>query len=102
MDERKPMALHYTELLAAEPGSPLAVEWELYRREVGRLIAEGHEGKHVLIKGEEIIGLYDTHREAADEGYDRYLFSGFLVHQIQTWEPIIRSSSWYFSCPTSR
>src|SRR5258705_169396 len=50
----------YTELAAAEPGSPLAVEWEFYRREVGRLLAEGNEGRFVLIKGEAVIGLFDT------------------------------------------
>ena len=75
------------------------MEWEFYRREVGRLLAEGHEGKHVLIKGEEIIGLFATHREAMDEGLKRYLLTGFLVHQIQEWEPIFRSSAWTNSTP---
>src|SRR5436190_17712346 len=53
-----PHAIHYTQLAPAAPDSPLAAEWEVYRREVGRLIEEGQEGKWVLIKGEEIIGLF--------------------------------------------
>src|SRR5207247_2194922 len=48
----------YTELPPAQPGNPLATEWELFRREVGRLLAEGHEGKTVLIKDDNIIGIY--------------------------------------------
>ncbi len=96
--------IHYTELLPASLDEPLGVEWEFYRREVGRLLAEGHEGKHVLIKGEEIIGIFDTDREALVEGYKRYLIprEAFLVHQIQTRERISRVSCYYWSCPTSR
>jgi hypothetical protein len=33
--------VHYTELPAAQPNSQLYQEWECYRREVGRLLAEG-------------------------------------------------------------
>ena len=74
--------------MPAQPGSPLAVEWEFYRREVGRLLAEGNEGKHIVIKGEEIIGLYDTHIEALDAAYQRFSGQSFLVHQVQTRERI--------------
>ena len=44
----------------APPDSPLATEWNFYRRQVGRLLAEGNQGKWVLIKGERIIGIWDT------------------------------------------
>jgi hypothetical protein len=71
------------------PGSPIAVEWNTYRREAGRLLAEGHEGRFVLIKGEEIVGIWDNHNEAMDEGYRRFLLTGFLVQQIRTWEPLL-------------
>jgi len=80
--------VHYTELLPAHPNSPLAVEWELYRREVGRLLAEGYEGKHVVIKGDQIIGLYDTHLEALGEANKRFLRQSFLIHQVQTRERV--------------
>jgi hypothetical protein len=91
---RRPTQLHYTELPAPQPGGPPDPEWETYRREVGRLIAEGNEGKHILIKGDAIIGIYDTDKEAITEGYRRYLHEPFLVHQIQTWERVYRTRQW--------
>jgi hypothetical protein len=83
--------IHYTELPPPRPGSGLAVEWEAYRREVGRLLAEGYEGRHVLMKGEAILGIYDTHDQALEAGYVRFLNQPFLVHQIQTRERLYRT-----------
>ena len=54
----------YTALAAAPPDSPIATEWNFYRRQVGRLLAEGNQGKWVLIKGERIVGIWDRHEEA--------------------------------------
>jgi hypothetical protein len=85
----------YTDLPPAEPGSPLVTEWEAYRREVGRLLSEGHEGRFVLIKGEAIVGLYPTWDAASAEGYRRYLPEGFLVHQVQSREPLLRAPYWF-------
>jgi hypothetical protein len=42
--------IHYTELPEDTSEGPIAREWNFYRREVGRLLAEGHEGRWVLIK----------------------------------------------------
>ena len=36
--------IHYTQLAEARPGDDFYLEWNTYRREVGRLLAEGHEG----------------------------------------------------------
>jgi hypothetical protein len=57
--------VHYTELTAPLPGSPFEAEWTFYQREVGRFLAEGHEGKWLLIKGEEVLGIWDA-LEAAE------------------------------------
>jgi hypothetical protein len=86
----EPLTIHYTELAEAKPDSPLYREWNFYRREVGRLLAEGNEGRHVLIKDEQIIGLWETHDEAMVEGYRRFLGQAFLVHQVQERERILR------------
>src|SRR5205823_4698049 len=86
-----PWTVHYTELLPAEPDSPLAAEWETYRREVGRLLAEGHEGRHILIKGNEIIGIWDTDEEAYSEGRRRFPLEPILVHKIQERERMLRT-----------
>ncbi len=83
-----PQFIHYTELPDEAPDSPLFTEWNLYRREVGRLIAEGHQGKWLLIKGDEIIGIWETQAEALDEGYRQYLHQPFFVHEIITWERV--------------
>ena len=80
----------WTELPPAQPGSPLAVEWETYRREIGRLLAEGQKGKFVLIKGDEIIGIFDTWDEARRVGLEKYLLQPHMVHPILADEPVIR------------
>jgi hypothetical protein len=90
MTIRRPTKIHFSELPPSPPDSSRDEEWETYRREVGRLIAEGHEGKSVLIKEETIIGIYDTLDQARDEGYRRFFPQGFMIHEIQTWERVYR------------
>ena len=87
------LTLHYTELPEARADSPLRQEWNFYRREAGRLLAEGHGGQHVLIKGEQVIGLWDTHDEALLAGYQRFADQPFLVHQVQERERVLRCVS---------
>src|SRR5262245_29603007 len=99
MVEKRKGYLHYTELPPGRPGLVLYEEWETYRREVGRLLAEGHEGRHILIKGTGIIGIWDTYREAMEEGYKRYLMQPFFVHEILTCERLLKTR-FYFPCPT--
>ena len=81
--------ISYTELPQANPDSSLYVEWNLYRREVGRLLAEGNADRHVLIKGEQIIGVWNTHDEAMEAAYRQFLGQAFLVHQIQERERVL-------------
>jgi len=87
--------IHYTELPPGQPGGQLEREWNTYRREAGRLLAEGLEGHHVLIKGEEIIGIYDTHEQALAEGYRRYARQPFFVHEVEEWERVIRCTKFF-------
>jgi hypothetical protein len=94
VEANDPWTIHYTELQPFDDGGPLTVEWNFYCREVGRLLAEGNEGRWVLIKSEEIIGIYDVREAATGEGYSRYFVARepFLVHQIQTRERVHRVS----------
>jgi hypothetical protein len=94
--------VHYTELPEAKPGEPLAEEWNTYRREIGRWLAEGLEGRHVLIKGEEVIGIFDTAEGAQREGLTRYVLQPFFVHPIRTEEPYLRIRGINWPWPTSR
>lgn len=81
--------IHYTKLGASRPDSELAAEWELFRRELPRLLAEGQEGKYVLIKGEEIIGLWDDERVAYREAVRRFPRQPFALQLVAEWQPLI-------------
>jgi hypothetical protein len=83
--------IHYTELPDWLPDSPGAQEWDTFRRELPRLLAEGHEGKFALIKGDTIAGIYPTSDEGVRAGYAKFgLNDIFLVQPIRTWEPLLR------------
>jgi hypothetical protein len=71
---------------------------------VGRLLAEGHEGRWVLIKDEEIIGIYDSEKAAMDEMRKRHPVPRppLLVQQIQTREKLARVSSMRVVGPARR
>src|SRR5438445_7398558 len=90
--------IHCTELPPAPADGPPDVEWNLYRREVGRLLAEGHEGRWVLIKGDQIIGLWDTCQEADRVRLERFLLEDVLIHQVLREEPVLRGPTFYRQC----
>jgi hypothetical protein len=83
-------SIHFTELPEALPGSPIATEWNCYRRIVERLLAEGQEGKWLLIKNEEIIGIWETEEEANEARVQSFLMQPVLMKQVLTWEPKLR------------
>jgi hypothetical protein len=89
----EPPAIHYAELPEGSANSPIACEWQRYRREVGRLLAEGHENQWVLIKGEEIVGIWDTEEDARAVALQQYLNQPCLIHQVRGREPIVRMSA---------
>jgi hypothetical protein len=78
-------------------GEPLAQEWKTFKREVVRLLAEGHVGRHALIKGEVVVSVWDTLRDACQAGHDRFGLEPFMVHEIQPVERPIRIG-YYFRC----
>jgi hypothetical protein len=82
--------IYHTELPEDTSDSPGARDWNCYRREVGRLLAEGHEGKWVLVKGGEILGIWDIRDEAKAAALERYLMQPVLLRQVLTWEPVLR------------
>ena len=90
LTDRPRPTVHYTQLPEKKPDDVLYREWTTYRREVGRWLAEGHEGQWVLIKGEAVIGFYETRVAARAEGRKRYWMNPFLVKQIQAEEPLYR------------
>ncbi len=95
MTARNRRTVHYTELAPAPPGSLFYTEWECYRQEVGRLLAEGHEGKWVLIKGETMLGPFDTEKQALDCRAERFFGQPVLVQRILTREPVLQITDRY-------
>ncbi|KKK98666.1 hypothetical protein LCGC14_2640490, partial [marine sediment metagenome] len=65
----------------------LTRELATYEREKARLLAEAR-GKFVLIKGDDVIGTYDTQTGAIDEGWRRYGDAPILLKQIVDIDPI--------------
>ena len=90
--------IHWSELPEKPLDSPLYHEWNFYRREVGRLLAEGHEGRWVLIKGDAIVGIWDTKDEARAVALARYFSEHSLTQQIRSREPVLRGPSVLWRC----
>ena len=81
-------SVHYSELKENRSSDPAAEGWNVYVREVGRLLAEGNEGKWVVIAEGRLIGVYDT----KGEGYDAIADGKFkwpsTLKQIRVREPL--------------
>ena len=79
--------------------NPLELELETYEANKPQLLAES-EGKVVLIKGKEIVGVFETEDEATEAGFDRFGYdTPILVKKILKQEPFIRikgiNAPWY-------
>ncbi len=49
----------------------LREEVSVYLRELPRLLKEGQEGRFVLIKGDQVLSVWDTFDDACQAGVDR-------------------------------
>ena len=63
---------------------PLVLEREIetYRKELPRLLAAGQAGRFVLIKGEQVVGTWDTQAEAIQAGRERFGLEPLAVKKI--------------------
>src|SRR5260370_11884640 len=91
MEDYGSLTMPGRELPPLAAGTPPAEEGECHRREVVLLVAQGYEGRHVLITGSKIMGLFTTREEAMRAG-ERSGCPGFLVHQVREYEPL------FFDC----
>ena len=64
----------------------LKKELETYERKKPDLLAQA--GKFALIKGDEVLGVYESYADALKIGYEKCGLSPFLVKKIQAIEPI--------------
>jgi hypothetical protein len=72
---------------ATDPLAVIADEIATYRARLPELIE--HEGQFVLIKGTEVVGLFDDESDAIREGRRRFGLAPFLVKRITDVEPVI-------------
>ena len=84
-----PTSIHYTELTEDRSNDPAAQGWNVYVREVGRLIAEGNEGKWIVIAEGRIIGLYETRPEATCVTAGGKFSWPCILKQIKVQEPLM-------------
>lgn len=73
------MALNYQ-------ADSLADELVTYRDRLGQLLKD--EGRFVLIKGHEVIGIYGSRDEALQQAVERFRDAPVLVKQIVAKEPV--------------
>jgi len=66
----------------------MALEKELatYQRKLTELLP--HEGKFVLIHGDDVAGIWETYEDALQAGYQKFLLAPFLVKRIQWAETV--------------
>ncbi len=61
---------------------PLAREIATYRRELRQLLDAGEGGRFALIKGDEILSIWDTQRDALQAGCERFGLEPICVKKI--------------------
>jgi hypothetical protein len=62
-------------------------ELATYLRELPRLLAEGQAGRHVLIQGDELVGIWDAQGEAIQGGRERFGLEPIFVKTIDPRDP---------------
>ncbi len=100
LDVQGRSTIHYSEGANLPADSPIFRESQTFRRELPRLLAEGHEGQFALVKGDDIIGLFSSLEEGARVGYEKYLSEPFLVQPIREREELIRLPWYCWPCRT--
>jgi hypothetical protein len=84
----EPRTVHYSELGELPRDQPGAANWNLYLRDVGRLLAEGNEGRWALVAGGQLAGVWDTREEADRVRADRFPNQDVLLKQIRERESV--------------
>jgi hypothetical protein len=100
LDVRARPTIHYTEGADLATNSPIYRESQALRRALPRLLAEGHEGRFALVKGDDILEVFATLEEAARVGYEKFGNEAFLVQPIREWEELIRLPWYCWPCRT--
>ena len=95
-EEQEMMAYHFQkprpqDLPDLPEDNPLAREWKAYKREIVRLLAEGHVDRFALVNGDVIHSIWDTHGDAIRAGH---LLFGQVPVMVQKIEPLVTPVRW--------
>ncbi len=77
--------------------SKFEVELKTYEQKLPELLAQ--EGKFIVIKGDAIIGMYDTYSDALQAGYAKVGLEEFFVRQIAALPQMSYFSRDLVACP---
>jgi len=71
-------------MMAIENNKSLESAAKVYEDAKDRLIAEGNDGRYVLVSDSAVVGVWDTYEDALQAGYAQFgLNKQFLVKKIQ-------------------
>lgn len=70
---------------------PFAEEWKTFKREVYRLLVAGNRGQFALIKGKQVVSVWDTRNDAIQAGREHFGQQPFFVQEIQLYVKTIRA-----------
>jgi hypothetical protein len=65
----------------------LEKELETYQAKLANM--REHEGKFVLIHGEDVVDYFSTYEDAIKAGYQRFKLEPFLVKRVMSVEPVL-------------
>ena len=65
-----------------EGWKPLFGELTTYYRHLPCLLREGEAGRHVVIRGDQVYGTWDSYRDASQYGRERFGVELFMVHRV--------------------
>jgi hypothetical protein len=91
--------MDYRKLNPIPPGIFLTDEWLTYRDAVECLLNEGNEGKHILIQGSTILGVWDRLEDAQSEAQKLESRKPYFLYRIQAEVPCILITR-YALCPS--
>jgi hypothetical protein len=74
--------------MSSSTGAKMALEKELATYQAKLPELKQHEGKFVLIHGDQVVDTFTSYDDALKEGYKQFGLKPFLVKQILTIEPV--------------
>lgn len=90
LQQRQLPTIHHSQLWEDTSSGSLSTEWNYFRREIPRLLAEGHEGQWAGVVGEDVIGFWATREEADAACQERYPGRPVLIQSVRERYQVVR------------